>query len=1122
MRCDVCGVENPLETNFCGECGTQLRQVCGACDSSVPLRIKFCNHCGAAMANTAAAVSYPFGAQSRGVIDPEHRQLTVMFCDLAGSTSLSERLDPEELRDVIASYYETCSKVVHPRDGYIAQYLGDGLLVYFGYPTAHEDDPYRAVDAGLGIVSAMAPLSDRLQARVGHRLDVRIGIHTGPVVAGFVGDGTTAERLALGRTPNIAARLQSLAAPNTVIVSSQVHRLLQGFFEFEHRGNQQLRGVAEPERIYRVLHRIETTRFTAVTRHGLSPLIGRDEEIAELTRLFACVQHHQGKVVKLTGEPGVGKSRLLHFVRELAAESSQILSCQCSSSGRESAFQPVIDLLKQICSLREQDSAGAALEKIEHLVESRGLATSAVPLLAELLLIPFDSRYAQPEASPQQRRAQLIKVLTTSLLQPEANQPVVLLVEDLHWADPSSAELFAFIAKHVEGTRTFVVMTSRSQPDSEPDIPGATEIAIKRLTPSQAESLVNSMTRGKALPVTVMKQVVQKTDGVPLFVEELTKAILESGQLRETADRYEVAGDRAALQIPASLQDSLTARLDRLGPVKAVAQLSSVLGRRFRLDVLRELAPMRPEQLESSLGHLEGAGMVVRQEDAADGIGFIFKHALIQEAAYQSLLRSTRRSYHHKIANILLQKFQSISAARPELVAHHFAEAADHRPAAEFWLKAGRLANERAASREATANIHRGLQAVAQLADDPEAWQMELALQIALGPALQSTTGYTSLEVGATYARAAEICERIGNPAEYFWVAAGQGVYHQARGELREGLRKAELCVRIAAGVPELEFHARFGMATSHFWLGNFDDAREFLQQHSLFNELESRSDPSSLAMDTRVGYASFLSIALWVAGRPVSAFREADDAMTRARSLGRPYTLSMAMTFKAWLLQAAGDVNSTRQVAEEAVAFSTEHDVPFWRIWSHGPLGWALACQGFVEQGLGYIREALQGFRVSGTGTPQTYLLFLLADALLRAGQFDACREALIEAFGLVERTDERLWEAELWRLRAELALNFGDGQEIARGFYEKAIAVARHQGAIAFELRASLGLARHWESMSDFSSARELLTRVLAMFPEESHSPDLREARSRLVAMRSVVVPILGSSSSSSNVSS
>ena len=665
--------------------------------------------------------------------DAERRQLTVLFCDLVDSTALSRQLDPEDWRDVVRAYQQACAEVIQRFDGYIAQYLGDGLLVYFGYPQAHEDDAQRAVRTGLGMMQALGRLNVSLQAQQAVRLAIRVGLHTGLVVVGEMGGGARREHLALGETPNLAARLQALAVPDSVVLSGVTYRLVEGVFACRALGEQTLKGIATPVPVYQVVgERGVQSRFDIASPAALTPLVGREQEVGLLLERWEQVQEGRGQVVVLSGEAGIGKSRLVQVVKtHVAGEPHTRWECRASPYHQQSTLYPLIDLFARALQWQEDDTPDARVDKLEAALTTAAVPLpEVVPLLAALLSLPLPLHYAPLILTPQRQKDQTLHAILTVLLALAEQRPVLLIVEDLHWVDPSTLELLDLLIDQVPSARILALLTCRP----EFRLPWTlrahlTQLTLSRLPRAQVEALVQRVTAGKALPGEVLQQIAARTDGVPLFVEELTKMVLELGLLHEREEHYELTGPLPPLAIPATLHDSLMARLDRLTAAKAVAQLGAALGRAFPYALLQAVSPLDETTLQQALARLVEAELLY-QRGVPPQATYLFKHALIQEAAYQSLLKSTRQQYHQRIAQVLEERFPDLVDTQPELLAQHYTEAGESARAIVYWQRAGERALQHSANLEAISHLRRGLEVLTTLPQTQEQLQQELHLHI--------------------------------------------------------------------------------------------------------------------------------------------------------------------------------------------------------------------------------------------------------------------------------------------------------------------------------------------------------------------------------------------------------
>jgi TOMM system kinase/cyclase fusion protein len=1042
--------------------------------------------------------------------EAERRQLTVMFCDLVGSTPLAEQLDPEDLREVVRAYQAACAKVITRFEGWIAQYLGDGLLVYFGYPLAHEDDPQRAVRAGLGIVEAITQLNAHLgQARDLH-LAVRLGIHTGLVVVGKAGRH---EQLVVGETPNLAARLQGVAEPNTMAISAATYRLLEGFFGCQALGTPALKGVSQPIEVYRVLYESAArSRLDVARSRGLTPLVGREQEVALLLERWAQVKDGVGQVVLLSGEAGIGKSRLVQVLTEHVATEPQawLIPCQCSPYHQNSALYPVIDLLERVVLQFEPEaSPHQKLDKVEGFLVQYGLSLpEAVPLFAALLSIPLSSRYAPLNISPEQHRQRTLHALLTILWRRAAQQPVLCVVEDLHWVDPSTLELLTLLVDQGPTARILTLFTYR--PDFSPPWTGRshlTQVMLHRLTRRQVTEMMSRVAHGKALPPEVVEQVVAKTDGVPLFVEELTKMVLESGLLQEREDRYALTGPLPPLAIPATLQDSLTARLDRLAMVKGVAQLGATLGREFTYALLQAISPVDATALQQALGQLVAAELLY-QRGVPPQATYRFKHALIQEAAYQSLLRSTRQRSHQRIAQVLEACFPKSCETQPELLAHHYTEAGLMAQAIPYWQRAGQRAIERSANLEAIGHLTRGLEVLETLPDTPERAQQELTLQTALGLPLLATKGFAAPEVERVYGRARELCRQVGQTPQLFPVLHGLWRFYVNRAEFQTARELAEQLLILAQRQQDpgllLEAHRVLGQTT--FWLGEMASTREHMEQGmALYDFQQHRSHTFLYGQDPGVVCRSFAAWALWVLGYADQACQRIQEALTLAQELAHPFSLAYALTCAAIVHSFRREGQATHRRAEEVIELSREQGFPFWFTWGTILRGWAFAEHGQGAEGIAQMQQGLAAYQATGADVFRPSFLALLGEAYGKEGQAEAGLCVLIKALAVVNNTDERWWEAELYRLKGELlSPSSMENWAEAETCFRQAIDVARRQQAKSLELRAAMSLSRLWQQQGKRAEARQLLAPIYNWFTEGFETADLQEAKALLAELQ------------------
>jgi class 3 adenylate cyclase/predicted ATPase len=1037
--------------------------------------------------------------------DAERRQLTVLFCDLVDSTVLASQLDPEELREVVRAYQDTCAKVIARFDGYIAPYLGDGLLVYFGYPLAHEDDAQRAVRAGLGMVEAMAQLNMCLEQERGVHLDMRLGVHTGLVVVGEVGGGARQEQLALGETPNLAARLQGIAAPNTLVISAATFQLLGGFFACQPLGTPLLKGQAQPLVVYRVLYEsMARSRLEAAGSTGLTPMVGREQEIRLLIERWAQVKKGAGQMVLLSGEAGIGKSRLVQVLKDQVATEPQawLTPCQCSPYHQSTALYPLIDLLERVVlRFDREESPQQKLRKLEgYLVQYGVPLAEAVPLLTALLSLPLTADYAAVTVSPEQQKQQTLHVILTILLRIAAQQPVLFIMEDLHWVDPSTLEFLSLLVDQGPTARILALFTFR--PDFTPPWTGCahlTQVTVNRLPHRQAVEVIRQVAHGKALPPEVVEQIVAKTDGVPLFVEELTKMVLESGLLQEREERYELTKPLPPLAIPATLHDSLMARLDRLATVKALAQLGATLGREFSYELLQAVSPWDEETLRCGLHQLVEAEFLY-QQGLPPQATYVFKHALIQEAAYQSLLRSTRQQYHQRIAQVLATQFPDTANTQPELLAHHYTEAGLSVQAIEYWHHAGQRAVARSAYVEAGSHLTRGLDVLLALPDTLKRAQQELPLRLALGRVLMTTRGQGAPDVEQTYARALTLCQQTETTPQLFPALAGLCGFYVMRGKLQTAQELGEQLLNLAEQAQDLELLLQAHQALGGVLLNRGEVVTAHTHwEHvlSFCNALPYRV-PATSGSDLRVVGLSHIAWCLWLLGYPAQARQKSHEALTQAQDLAHPFSLVLALNFAAWLAQLCRDVQSVQAHAETSIRVARELGVPDFLAAARIARGWALTMQDHSEDGLAQLHQAVLAYRATGAELHLTSILLLLAEAWGHLGHVQNGLAALDEALVLVETHGECFYEAELYRLKGELLLAVSvDAHCEAATWFQQALAVARRQQTKSWELRAALSLSRLWQRQGQREQANQLLADIFGRFTEGWDTEDLQAAQ-------------------------
>jgi class 3 adenylate cyclase/predicted ATPase len=1034
----------------------------------------------------------------------ERRQLTVMLCDLVGSTALSTRLDPEDLRGIIGAYRRCCTELVEGNGGFVAKYMGDGVLAYFGYPRAHEHDAERAVRAGLGLVEAVP----KLETVAAVPLHVRVGIATGLVVVGdLIGAGAAQEQAVVGETPNLAARLQALAEPGAVVIAGSTRKLIGGLFEYRDLGSVALKGFAENVPAWQVLGASAAeSRFEAL-RATTTPLVGREEEIDLLMRRWEQAKRGGGCVVLISGEPGIGKSRIAQSVLErLGDELHTRLRYFCSPHHQDSALYPSIAQLERAAGFRRDDTDEQRLNKLETvLAQGTNDLSEAVPLLADLLSIPTANRYPPLNLTPQKRKE---KTLHAQLEQVEglaAQQPVLMVWEDVHWSDPTTRESLDLLVDRVSTLRVLAVITFR--PEFTPPWLGrrhVTLFSLTRLPPRQRTEMIVHLTGGKVLPREILEQVIERTDGVPLFVEELTKAVIESGILADAGDHYVVTGSAMHMAIPATLQASLMARLDRLGPVREVAQIGAAIGRQFSHELISAVAPIPQRRLNDALDQLVEAELIYRRGTPSQA-EYTFKHALVQDAAYSTLLRSRRQQLHSGIVAVVESRFPEIAAGEPARLAQHCGEAALNEKAIGYWRKAGEQAVRRAGNLEAIEHFRRAIALLASQPDTVERARAELASLIELGPALMSVYGWPSQEAGEAFERAGEIARRLESSADLAPPLTGLWLSYVTRGQFdrAEGISGEMFRIARELGNPEIllqAYHASFPLR----WLrGRFPAAREHIeagmqlydeQRHERHRYLYMVHDPAVCAL-------SIEAPVQWLLGYPHQATRVEGEAIELARRLRHAPSLAHGLWFAGEAQVLRDDVAAVAATASELLELCEEHKLPHVRATGLMFRGWALARCGEVAEGARFLEEGFAVWDRVGGSVYRPRGLCLLAEAHLLAGRYVDGLEDLARAFTIVEQTGEQWAVARMHQLRAELLLRAHDrDDEAVEASLRTAIEVAQVQGARSWELKAAISLARLLAERSKRLEARNLLQPIFGWFTEGFDTPVLQDAKALL----------------------
>jgi class 3 adenylate cyclase/predicted ATPase len=1093
MQCSRCRHSNRDDAKFCSQCGAALVVASARADATAPI------------AYTPRYLAEKI-LSSRSALEGERKFVTVLFADIAESSVLAQQFDPERIHQLLSEVLQLIAEAVHRYEGTVNQYLGDGLMALFGAPVALEDHAFRAVQAALTIQETIRGYSVRFQREHGAEVRLRVGLNTGPVVVGRIGDDLRMDYTAVGNTTHLAARMQSLAEPGTILLTEDVHRFVAGQIRSESLGRVEVKGQRAPVLVYKVTGRRPwRSRLDISAESGLTRLVGRDAEVALLGERWIQVKNGVGQAALLNGEAGIGKSRLVRVLKKhVARESCTRIEWRCLPYYRDSALYPVTSHLQRALAWEPDETPELKVRKLERFLTQRALPLQEMsPIFASLLSLPLPERYAPLALTPRRQKVQTLEALFAWLRSEAERQPVLLIAEDLHWVDPSTLEFLSVLVERGPSLRIFSLFTFR--PEFIPPWPPGPHVTLRsvgRLSREQVEQMLQVLVGGKSVGPEVVQQIFDKTDGVPLFVEEITKAMLESGHLREADAHSRSTAALSALAVPATLLDLLMARLDRLMTAKGIAQLAATIGRFFSYALVEAISQLDRNTLERELERLVKAELIHQQGLPPDATYF-FRHALIQDAAYQSLLRSTRRHYHQRIAQVLMERFPE---SQPELLAHHFTEAGLYAQAVGFWHEAGKTAIQRSANTEAVRHLSKGLEVVTMLPETVERLHHEIGIQTALGMALTATKGYGAQEVEGAYARARVLCEQAGETPHLAPVLAGLRRFHLVRGNLRTALEISEQYLHFARRSRDagLLVAGHEALGATLLFTGEFTAARQHLEQGIACASAGPRATDFGHGALPEVQCSSYLAMVLWFLGYPDQALRQNEEALGLARNLAHPYGLSHALATASVTNQLCREVALTQKQAEAMMTLSAEQDFAYMSAFSLLLRGWALTAQGHREAGIAEMRQGLVALQAPGAEHLRPYFLILLAEAYRAGGQIKEGLGALEDTQPAVAKSGSHFYEAELYRLKGELLQDLAmvDLAE-AEACLRRALAISRRQHAKSLELRASTSLARLWRRQRNGAQARLLLTEALGWFTEGFTTPDFQEAKSLLKEM-------------------
>ena len=1041
----------------------------------------------------------------------ERRQLTILFSDLAASTELASRLDPEEMGVLLRAYQACCTAAIERNGGQITRFSGDGILAYFCYPQAHEDDAERAIHAALGVVRdvpRLRPLGDIV-------LSVRIGIATGQVLVGeLIGEGASEQIDVVGETPNLAARLQAQAPANGIIISAGTHRLIEGLFDCVSLGAMHLKGFPVPVVAWQVHGESAVkSRFDALHAHAVTPMVGRDRELGLLMHCWERAGGGEAQVALISGEAGVGKSRLLHALRTTLEPSGPLmLTLYCSPYHQASALYPVISYYERLAGIAHDDSQAQKLTKLENLLlENGAVLERTAPILATLLSISLGDRYAPLDLTPEQLKEQTLHLLINRVRDLSLQTPVLCLVEDAHWIDPTTSELLSRMIAALKTSRCFLIVTSRKPTENfylQHETP-LVHLPLARLDRQQAEELLRHNAAGRPMSPKVSAEIIARADGIPLFVEELSKAVMEFGLPDEDGDGAALHGSAPEAVVPATLHDSLMARLDRMSLVKPVAQFAAVLGRVFTVQLLSAAAPRHWQPVDAAIIALASAEIILPVQLGANPV-YQFKHALLQDVAYQSLLRTTRREYHGRIAHVIAEQFRDIAETQPEIVARHFTEAGLPDKAVGYWLKAGQHATRLSSNLDAISHFERGLALLDLIEDSSERMRIEYKFCLALVTPLIATKGYTAPELERIFERALLLSEEIGDTEEIFPALYSRQVFELVIGRFDRAAVHAEEAIQLARRNPASDSAAFAGrlLATLKLFLGETKSASDQLQRFlAQYDPARHGTSAHKFGQDHFVACASYLTMALWHVGFVDQARMHSERAIEYARSLGHSNTLQFALAYGgAYFAALCRDLDYLQSTSAELLEIGKAHVSPSWSAAATGLHGKLLVEQGQTSEGIATLQAGIEALRKRRSTLWQPAFCAWLAEAHAASGEVSQGLAAV--EMGRQAATGGAHWlDAELHRLEGEL-LQVGPLADLARteAHFLEALAVARAQGSRTLELRTATSLARLWQSQGRAGEARALLAPVVAWFTEGHDTTDLREAREFLAQLNDI----------------
>jgi predicted ATPase/class 3 adenylate cyclase len=1105
MRCSKCGFENPEGMKFCGQCTNPLALICPKCRFENPPGFKFCGQCTAPLSASAPSIRMGEAATDAEAVEGERKTVTALFADIKGSTELMRDLDPEEARAIVDPVLHLMMTAVHRYGGYVAQSTGDGIFALFGATVAHEDHPQRALHAALAMQEGLRRYAERLRNEGKIPVEARIGVNTGEVVVRTIETGGHTEYTPVGHVTNLAARMQALAPSGSIAVTDATRKLCEGYFTFKSLGPTRVKGVTEPVAVFEVtgLGPLRT-RFEAAAQRGLTKFVGREAEFAQMKRALDLARSGHGQLIAVVAEAGAGKSRLVYEFKAILPPECKVLEAYSVSHGNASAWLPVLELLRGYFDIQDADDSATRREKVRATLSALDPALSeTLPYLLGLLGIQ-DAPDPLAQMDLQIRRRRTLEALRRIILRESLKQPIVVVFEDLHWIDGETQALLDLLVDSIAGARILLLVNYRPEYRHEWSSKGYyLQLRLDPLAGENAAAMLAALL-GEDLELEPLKRLIaERTGGNPLFIEEMVQALFDEGALMRNG-AVKVVRPLSQLRLPPTVQGVLASRIDRLSAAqKGLLQTLAVIGRETPFGLIEQVVGKERAILERTLAELCAAEFIYEQPALTEA-EYVFKHALTQEVAYNSLLVERRKLFHERAGQALESMFAEQLDDHLDDLAYHYSRSDNLAKAVEYLGRAGQQALQRSAHADAISRISAGLNLLQRLPDSPERIQRELFLQVALGSALIANRGFAASEVERAYARARELCERVGDPPELFLTLLSLCAVQLARGKVRTAHELAEQLLRRAQSAhdPAGLIHGHAALGSTSFWLGEFLRAKEHLETAITLY------DPKRPLVGFRYGGADnwvvclfYTALTLWHLGYPEQAVKRGNEAITLGQSLSHPFSLALAEFFVVVLRQLRREARAAEQTAESVIALSAERG--FTQFLAYGSVlrGWAMAEQGRHEEGIAQIQQGLAASRASGAELLRSYHLCLLAEACIVMGSLDDGLSALTKALDAADEHEDRHHESEIYRLKGELLLkqNYSNAAE-ARSCFQRAIEIAREQSAKSWELRATMSLARLLAKQGHRDEARTMLAEIYNWFTEGLDTADVKDAKSLL----------------------